>query len=352
MSAPTGQRSTPRTGAGRVGRPGLLWLLLGVAAVCLALLALPYVIPSFYVFVSTRVLIMGLLATAYNLVFGYAGYPALGHAAFFGLGGYAVGLGITRADLGFGPVLALAVLAGVAMGVVMGILCLKVRGIYLLLLTLAAAQALFGLAFYQVELTGGDNGISNIERVGVPASQNGFYYFTLAVVAVCLVGMWVFVKSPVGMVITGLRESESRIDATGYNVAAYTIAVFAVSGAFSSVAGMLDTYLQGSVSPENFGWLTSAEVMVFAILGGSRFFLGPFVGAAIVLFLEVYTSTFTDRWITVLGIIYVATALLLTEGVLGLVRRVRDRRRGDDGDGAAAPPGSMGALPETVEVQQ
>ena len=241
-------------------------------------------------------------------------------------------------------------LAGLGMGIVMGVLCLKVRGIYLLLLTLAA-QALFGLAFYQVGLTGGDNGISNIGRVGVPASQNGFYFFTLAVVAICLVGDVDLRSSPVGMVITGLRESESRIDATGYNVAAYTIVVFAVSGAFSAVAGILDTYLQGSVSPENFGWLTSAEVMVFAILGGSRFFLGPFVGAAIVLFLEVYTSTFTERWITVLGIIYVLTALLLTDGVLGLVKSGRDRLRGDDGEQEPdSPEGAMG-LPQAVEVQ-
>jgi len=207
------------------------------------------------------------------------------------------------------------------------------------------------LAFYQVELTGGDNGIANIERLGVPAEQNAFYLFTLGVVVVCLAVMWVFVRSPVGMVITGLRESESRIDATGYNVAAYTIVVFAVSGAFASVAGMLDTYLQGSVSPENFSWLISAEVMVFAILGGSRYFIGPFVGAAIVLFLEVYTSTFTDRWITVLGVIYVATALFLHAGVLGLIRSVRDRMRGDGTEDQPRDPDEFAVLPRVTEVQ-
>jgi len=321
-------------------RSFLLSRILLVVLLLAALAALPYLIPSFYVYVATRILIFGLLATAYNLVFGYAGFPALGHAAFFGLGGYTVGLAITRAQLGFGWVLLLALVVGALMGVVMGAMCLKVRGIYLLLLTLTLGQALFGLAFYQVELTGGDNGIANIERLGVPSGQNAFYLFTLVLVAVCLAAMWLFVRSPVGMVITGLRESESRIDATGYSVAMYTIVAFAVSGAFSSVAGMLDTYLQGSVSPGNFSWLVSAEVMIFAILGGTRYFIGPFVGAAIVLLLEVYTSTFTDRWTTVLGVIYVLTALLLNEGVLGLVHKVRRRARdlvddqaGDPGDG-------------------
>lgn len=322
-----------------------------LAAIVVALLiALPLIVPSFYVFVATRILILGLLATAYNLVFGYAGLPALGHAAFFGLGGYTVGLGITRAELGFGWIILIATVMGALMGVLMGIMCLKVRGIYLLLLTLALAQALFGLAFYQVELTGGDNGIANIERIGVPSGSGAFYLFTLVVVAICMAAMWFFTKSPVGMVITGLRESESRIEATGYNVSAYIVVVFAVSGVFSAIAGMLDTYLQGSVSPENFGWLLSAEIMIFAILGGARFFIGPLVGAAIVMLLEVYTSTFTDRWTTVLGVVYILTALLLSGGVLGLISKSSQwirRRRDPDADDET---GDVDNLPSLTQV--
>lgn len=321
-----------------------------VVIVIAALVALPQVISSFYVYVATRILILGLLATAYNLVFGYAGFPALGHAAFFGLGGYTVGLGVSRAEIDFIWLLPVAIVIGALMGVLMGVMCLKVRGIYLLLLTLALAQALFGLAFYQVELTGGDNGIANIERLGVPSGSTTFYLFTLAVVAVCMAVMWLFTKSPVGMVITGLRESESRMDATGYNVAAYTVVVFAVSGAFSAIAGMLDTYLQGSVSPENFGWLLSAEIMIFAILGGARYYIGPMVGAAIVLALEVYTSTFTDRWTTVLGVVYVLTALFLGAGVLGLLSRLGKKTRHEPESGDS-PPASLADLDNLTPVK-
>jgi len=328
---------------------GLRRVLVAVLVLA-ALVLLPQVIPSFYVYVATRILILGMLATAYNLVFGYAGFPALGHAAFFGLGGYTVGLGVSRAELGFVWLLPVAIVIGALMGVLMGIMCLKVRGVYLLLLTLALAQALFGLAFYQVELTGGDNGIANIERLGIPSGANAFYLFTLVVVTVCMAAMWLFTKSPVGMVITGLRESESRMDATGYNVAGYTVVVFAVSGAFSAIAGMLDTYLQGSVSPENFSWLLSAEIMIFAILGGARFYIGPMVGAAIVLSLEVYTSTFTDRWTTVLGVVYVLTALFLAGGVLGLVSRLVVKMRHEPESGES-PPQTLKDLDHLTEAQ-
>lgn len=322
--------NTIRMGGSKLSVPALAAAVIAITA----LIALPQLVPSFYVFVATRILILGLLATAFNLVFGYGGFPALGHAAFFGLGGYTVGLGVTRADLGFIPILLISIAIGALMGLIMGVMCLKVRGIYLLLLTLALAQALFGLAFYQVALTGGDNGIANIGRVGVPSGGGAFYLFTLFIVGICLALMWLFTKSPVGMVITGLRESESRIDATGYNVSKYIVVVFVVSGAFAAIAGMLDTYLQGSVSPENFGWLVSAEIMIFAILGGARYFMGPLMGAAIVLLLEVYTSTFTERWTTVLGVVYILTALFLASGILGLVAKIRHRKRRDgSGDG-------------------
>lgn len=336
--------NTTRIGGSKLSIPALVAALIVLAA----LIALPQLVPSFYVFVATRILILGLLATAFNLVFGYGGFPALGHAAFFGLGGYTVGLGVTRADLGFVPILVISIGIGALMGLLMGVLCLKVRGIYLLLLTLALAQALFGLAFYQVALTGGDNGIANIDRIGVPSGANAFYLFTLAIVAICMAALWLFTKSPVGMVITGLRESESRMDATGYSVSKYIIVVFIVSGAFSAIAGMLDTYLQGSVSPENFGWLLSAEIMIFAILGGAKHFMGPIIGAAIVLLLEVYTSTFTERWTTVLGVVYIVTALFLASGVLGLIDKIRHRTRGDDSPDADTD--NIDELPPLTQV--
>ncbi|SDX80220.1 branched-chain amino acid transport system permease protein [Modestobacter sp. DSM 44400] len=302
-------------------------VVLGV--LLLVLLALPFVLPSFYLFVATRILALGLFATAFNIVFGFGGMPSLGHAAFFGLGAYVVGIASTRSDLPFVVIVVLTLVAGTALGVVFGLFNLRAKGIYLLLLTLALAQAAYGLAFQQVELTGGDNGISGITREGVPipGSASAFYWLALAMVVVSLSLMWAFMRSPVGMAITGLRESESRLAATGYRVGSYRVYAFAVSGAFSAVAGLLDAYLLGSASPSNMAFLLSAEVMVFAILGGAAFFFGPFLGAAVILSLELYVSTLTSRWTFVLGIVYVLTALFMSDGILGRIAYLRRRAR-------------------------
>jgi branched-chain amino acid transport system permease protein len=288
----------------------------GLAAAAVVLLLVPVVLDSFYVFVATRILILGLFAVAYNVVFGYGGMPSLGHAAFFGIGGYTVGIAITRWSWPMPLTVPVALVLGALTAAVFGLFCLRVRGIYLLLITLALSQAVYGLAFYQTGLTGGDNGIPDIPREGVPTG-GGFYLLALVVTAVCVAALWAFMRSPAGMAIVGLRESESRMSATGYRVGLIRVVAFAVSGGFAAVAGSLEVYLQGSVSTAQLGWLVGAEVLVFAILGGDRRFFGPFLGAAIVTGLEVWVSTYTDRWPTVLGVVYIVTALFLPDGVVG-----------------------------------
>ncbi|WP_406280361.1 branched-chain amino acid ABC transporter permease [Embleya sp. NBC_00896] len=337
---------TPRTASAGRGTGQRIVVVGGLAVAALLLVLVPSFTDSFYTFVATRMLLLGLLATAYNAVFGFGGMSSLGHAAFFGIGGYAVGIGVTRWDWSPLVVLAAAVILGAVAGAVFGIACLRVRGIYLLLLTLALAQALFGLVFYQTEWTGGDNGIPNIPRDGLPSAVregDGYYQLTLIVVAVCVALLWMYQRSPLGMTVVGVRESEARMSATGYRPGVLRTIAFTVSGAFAAVAGVLEVYLQGSVSTANLSWQISADVLVFAILGGARHFLGPFLGAVMVTGLEVWVSTYTDRWTTVLGIVYIVTALFLADGVLGragwAVRRaesLRNRRSPDPGPGVSA----------------
>jgi len=305
-------------------------------AIIVVLAVLPLFVPSFYLFLLTRILILGLFATAFNIVFGLGGMPSLGHAAFFGTGAYVAAIATTKTELPFTAVLVLTLVVGTVLGIVFGLFNLRARGIYLLLLTLALAQAVYGLAFQQVALTGGDNGISDITResLPVPDSLPSYYWFTMVVVGLSVAAMWTVMRSPVGMAIIGLRESESRLAATGYRVGVYRVSAFALSGAFSALAGLLDAYLLGSVSPSNLTFLLSAEVMVFAILGGAAYFFGPFLGAAVILSLEFYVSTYTDRWTVVLGIVYVITALFMRDGVLGRLARLRRRSRRT----GAAPP--------------
>ena len=303
-------------------------LVLGAAVAALV----PVVVSPFYVFVASRVLLLALFAVAYNLVFGYGGMPSLGHAAFFGVGGYLVGLGATRWDWGFATIAVLTIVGGALLGVVFGVLTLRTNGVYLLLLTLAVGQSLWALAFQQVELTGGDNGISGLTRASVPLGLEGdtaFYYFVLVVVAASLGLLALFVRSPVGMAIVGARESESRMASLGYNVGAYRTVAFVVSGVFSALAGMLTVYLQVFVNPENLHWPTSANVMIFAIFGGASAFLGPALGALALVSLETWVSTYTERWITVLGLVYIVTILFLPAGLTGLLRRLWGLTRRD-----------------------
>lgn len=336
----------------------LLLRVAGIVAVAAALFALPYLVSSFQLGVASRIVVFALFGIAFNVVFGAGGMPSLGHAAFFGLGGYIVGIGTVRMDWSFPTVMIAAVVIGALLGAFVGMLTLRSTGIYLLLLTLAVGQALWGLAFQQVRWTGGDNGIAGISRsMVVPGEANvaTFYWSILVIALVFAAIVWWYQRSPAGVAVVAHRESASRLAALGYRVNAYRIGAFTISGSVAAVAGVLYAVLNRFVGPENLAWTMSAEVMVFAIVGGAAFFAGPAIGAAILVTLEVWVSGFTDRWMSVLGVTYILTILFLPEGVLGLVDRLRrgSRHRARASAavtaGAAATSGGDGA-PARPEV--
>lgn len=291
----------------------------GLIAVVL-LLAAPSMLPTYYLPAATRIVILGTFAVAFNIVFGLGGMPSLGHAAFFGTGGYVVGLGLTRWGWGFWTVLLVTLLMGAALGLLFGVLSQRVEGIYLLLMTLALAQAIWGLAFQMVDVTGGDTGIRGVSRDVIPLpvdERSAFHYFAVAV-CIALIGlMWVFTRSPVGRAIDGMRASATRMQALGYKVGAYKLSAFLVSGIASALAGALFAYQQGFVGVDNLDWTLSATVLLAAIVGGARHFLGPALGMALLITIETVLAEYTDRWMAVLGLLYIVTIVLLPDGVLG-----------------------------------
>ena len=308
-----------------------------VASVALVavLYAVPWFVPAFYVFLTSRLLVFALFAMALNLVFGYGGLPSLGHAAFFGTGGYVVALGVTRWDWSFWTILAVVVLLGLVLGAILGLLTIRTEGIYLLLLSLAFAQSLWALAFEQVRFTRGDNGISGISRQSIPFGLGGDFYSVILFTTVLFIGvMWVWTRSPAGRAVVGARESKSRMEALGYRVWQYRVGAFALSGMISSIAGMLLVYLQGIASPEILFWPLSADVLVMCIIGSAGVFLGPALGASLVIGLQSLVSTYTDRWVLVLGVLYILTMLFLRDGLLG---RLGVGTAGDDPDPSDEP---------------
>jgi branched-chain amino acid transport system permease protein len=306
---------------------------LGLGFIALALLvAAPSFLATYYVSAATRIVIMGTFAVAFGIVFGLGGMPSLGHAAFFGTGGYIVALGLTRWEWGFWTIVLVVLLGGAVLGLLFGLLSQRLDGIYLLLMTLALAQAVWGLAFQMTDLTNSDTGISGVTRDAIPfdvGERDTFHYFALAVCLVIVALLWFFSRSPVGRAIDGMRASPTRMSALGYNIGAYKVAAFLVSGVASAFTGALFAFQQQFVGIEMLDWTTSATILLAAIVGGARHFLGPALGIGVLVIAETVLADYTDRWTAVLGLLYILTILVLPNGILGVNRTFRRRTRRD-----------------------
>lgn len=309
-------------------------LALGLAGGAAALALAPAALTSYQLGLLTKMLIFALFATSLNLVLGYAGLPSLGHAAYFGVGGYTVALLALHVRHGVWLELGTAALTASVTAALFGLLALRTRGSYLLMITLALAQVLWGIAWGWRAVTGGDDGLPGVPRpAGLPwslAASGAFYYFTLAVVAACVAALWVIVRSPFGRALVGIRESERRMEVLGYHTWSYKYVAFVLAGTLAGVAGGLLTYFNGFVSPVYLSVVFSASALIMVILGGAGTLLGPALGSVVIIFLENVISAQTARWPLVLGLIYVAVTLLAPQGLIGLARRWR----------APLPPGS------------
>ena len=296
-----------------------------LSAVALAILAvLPQFLGSYYVGLMALVLIFALFALSLDLLLGHGGLPSLGHAASFGTAAYVAGfLALKLASTNFLLNFAIAISAGAAIAAIFGLLALRTRGVYFLMITLALSQVLWALAWKWKSATGGDDGMPGVPRPNLGflpwdlAHVNSYFYFTLVIFVVACILMYLLIRSPFGHSLRGIRESESRMMALGYNVWAYQYVAFILAGAFAGLAGILFVYYNNMVSPHELHLVTSAKVLLMVILGGTGTFLGPILGAALIVLLENTVSGFTERWTLVLGIIYVLVIMLAPQGLLG-----------------------------------
>jgi branched-chain amino acid transport system permease protein len=312
----------------RSSGPAMLWSM-GV----IVLVTLPLILPPYYVGLVVKMMVFALFAMSLDLLLGYAGMPSLGHAAYFGMAAYTTGLLALKA----GSSVWFALPAGIAMAaltsIVFGLLALRTRGSYFLMITLALSQVLWGIAFGWRSLTGGDDGLPEVPRpnLSLPWSMSDntpFYYFVLLFFVVGTLLLVRIVASPFGYVLRGIRESETRMLVLGYDVWRYKLVAFVVAAAFAGLAGCLYVYFNRFVSPDYVHVVRSAEVLLMVILGGAGTLIGPAVGATLIVLLENLISTYTERWVTVLGIIYVLVALLAPNGIAGLIASLRRQRGG------------------------
>jgi branched-chain amino acid transport system permease protein len=303
-----------------------------VAVVFLLLLISPPFLSSFLLTLLTQALIYAILAMSLDLILGYTGLASLGHAAYFGLGAYSVGILATRYGAGFWITLPAGVVLAVAVAAIFGLVALRATGVYFLMITLALGMVVWGLAHRWVTMTQGDNGISAIPRpdLGLPwslAHSIPFYYFALAGFIISFWILRMIVRSPFGRSLVGIRESESRMRTLGYHVWLHKYIGFVIAGGFAGFAGVLWAYYNGFVSPTELQLATSVETLLMVALGGRGTLLGPALGAGIIVMLKNLVSVYTHRWLLILGVVYIATIVYAPEGIVGAVRQWRRRVR-------------------------
>jgi branched-chain amino acid transport system permease protein len=289
-------------------------------------IAPPPFVSSFLLTLLTQALIYAILAMSLDIILGYTGLASLGHAAYFGLGAYSVGILTTRYGAGFAVALPSGVLVAVLVAAIFGFVALRATGVYFLMITLALGMVVWGLAHRWVTMTQGDNGISAIPRpdLGLPWSLSlsiPFYYFTLAGFLIAFSILRMIVRSPFGQTLVGIRESESRMRTLGYHVWLHKYIGFVIAGGFGGFAGVLWAYYNGFVSPVDLQLATSVEVLLMVALGGRATLIGPALGAGIIVLLKNLVSVYTHRWLLILGAVYILTIVYAPEGILGAIRR-------------------------------
>lgn len=305
--------------------------LVGVALALLVLAVLPQFLGTYYVGLMALVLIFGIFALSLDLLLGQCGLPSLGHAASFGTAAYVAGYISLKVVNNFPISFVAALFAAGAIAAIFGLLVLRTRGIYFLMITLALGQVLFGIALKWKSVTGGDDGLPGVPRPNlgiIPwdlTNVNSYYYFTFCFFVLACVLMYLLIRSPFGHSLRGIRESESRMLALGYNVWAHQYLAFIIAGLFAGLAGILFVHYNNIVNPRDLHLLTSANVLLMVILGGAGTFIGPILGAAVIVVLQNdLIPRFTDRWTLVLGIIYVLVIMLAPGGLMGpLKKRLR-----------------------------
>ncbi|WP_424629956.1 branched-chain amino acid ABC transporter permease [Bradyrhizobium sp. SYSU BS000235] len=288
-------------------------------------LIFPLIMP--FTALAVNILIYGLYALGFNLLFGYLGLLSFGHAALFGTGAYLCGIAIVHFALPWYLAIVIGVLGGIVMAAVIGGLAIRTRGIYFAMVTMALSQCVYYLFYQAVDWTGGENGLRgiNVRDINIFGLKFDFidpmtrYYVVAAFVILAFFVLSRILASPFGAVIEAVRENEARARASGYNVTLTRLVTFILSGAFCGLAGALAALHLSIVPIEIMHYETSGMAVMMSLLGGMGTFFGPFVGAAVYLLLENLVSLWTVHWQLIVGAIFVICVLFFPAGIWGTI---------------------------------
>ncbi len=296
-------------------------LALGLAIIAVALF--PRAAGGYPVKLLQEILIWGIFAMSLDLLMGFAGMVSFGHAAFFGVGGYAAALALGAWGPGLGAGLALPAIAAAVVALVIGYFSIRVSGVYFIMLTLAFSQMFYAYAF-QTAWLGAEDGLVGVPRptvLGLDLAQpTAFHLYLLACAVLASLALWRIVRSPFGHVLVGIRENEARMRAVGYAVDRYKLVAFVIAGAIAGVSGALYTQFVGSITPDAFLWTTSGEALLMVIIGGTGTLGGAILGSAAFILLQSLVSSYTERWMLLLGVTFIVFVLFAPGGIVGTLR--------------------------------
>ena len=300
--------------------------------VWLLLVAMPFWLPAIggYPELGTRVVVLGLAAMSLNFLLGYTGVLSFGHAAYFGLGAYGVGMTIRYLMPSTGAGILVGVITGTIAAALIGPLIIRLRGVYFAMVTIAFGQVFFFIAFRWNSVTGGDDGLTGWTRtpidlgftsIDILHSPRVFYYFVLILFAIAVAIMAWLLRSPFGRTLIAIRENERRARFLGIPVDQHIWISWVISCTFVSLAGTLYALLNNFADPHDLRWDQSGDFVIMAVLGGMRSFWGPLVGAAIFVVLQDYVSSQTQNWMSFIGVFFMLVVLFFQRGLLGMIRR-------------------------------
>jgi len=296
--------------------------LIAFAGAVALLAVFPFFAGPYPVKLLEEILIWAVFAMSLDLLMGQAGMMSFGHSAFFGVGGYVGALLLKRSPDVVAAVIVPACAAGAA-ALLIGFFAIRVSGVSFIMLTLAFSQMFYAVAF-QAAWLGAEDGLVGVPRPTVLGASLvdplRFHLYLVALSALSAFLLWRVVRSPFGHVLRGISDNEARMQAVGYAPGHYKLLAFAIAGTLAGLAGSLYAQLVGSITPDAFFWTTSGEVLLMVIIGGTGTLVGPALGAAAFILLESLVSSYTERWMMLLGLTFISFVLFAPGGIAGALR--------------------------------
>ncbi|MEM3404707.1 MAG: branched-chain amino acid ABC transporter permease [Nitrososphaerales archaeon] len=302
--------------------------LIPLSIILLILFLFPIFAPAYQIFLLSYALLLAITALGYNLLFGKTGLLSFGHAAYFGLGAYVPGFLTTYTNIRSLEVwLILSICVSALFGILIGYICVRYTKIHFALLTLAFSMMFYSLLFKFYSITRGDDGLHvaiadilglSMSHLSKDAYIAGPLYYAILAIFLVLTGVgWIIYNSPFGKTLEAIGNNSARVEFLGVPAKRYKWYAFIISAIYGGIAGALFAILSGHVSPTALHWIFSGEIVFMCILGGTKFFLGPIIGALLFTYLKTYAITFTIYWQIVFGSILIFLVLLLPKGIVG-----------------------------------